>query len=181
MGEERFRYKKHVDREPTGTEEASDPTTDSMHHEEGEADTHTEEPQERFRYSKSTTSEGATANPERFRYRKHSTDEDTEPTEDRFRYRKSTIGNQSSTSDEHPRTRTEVFHVQGERVVSKITQILREGNALSITLQDPYGNVIFEVPMSVGVGVTVLFPSVSALVLIGTLWTNLKVVVERRV
>ncbi len=180
MGEERFRYKKYVDRETTRTEEASDPTTDSVQHEQGETDAYTE-PQERFRYRKSTTNEGATANSERFRYRKQNTDEDTEPTEDRFRYRKSTIGNQFSTANEHPRTRTEVFHVQGEHVVSQITQILREGNALSITLQDPYGNVIFEVPLSVGVGVTVLFPSVSALVLIGTLWTNLKVVVERRV
>lgn len=110
-------------------------------------------------------------------------------TQERFRFKKpvETPAPEQQTSrvsrqqGERPATATEEIIISGNRVVGKVVQLLREGNALSITVQDSLGNVLFEVPMSVGVIGTVLFPSLTGLVVIGALFANLKIVVERRV
>jgi hypothetical protein len=112
-------------------------------------------------------------------------------TEERFRFRKDTEqpGSQQADSyderpeegEERPRTRVEEFTVSGDRLVSKVTKILREGNALRVTIKDQSGNVLFEIPMSVSVVGTLFFPSITALVFIGSVVANLKIVVERKV
>ncbi len=121
--------------------------------------------------------------------------------EERFRFRRDVVRDhdeapQRGFAEEEPadeaetgrpgtgqavRSRIEEYTVAGDKVVSKVVQILREGNALSVTVKDQSGTVLFEVPMSVGVIGTLLFPSVTALVFIGAAFANLKIVVERRV
>lgn len=112
-------------------------------------------------------------------------------TQERFRYQKPA---EEDTTEQHtprtPRTArasqeqgtyTEELIVSGNRLVGRVVQLLREGNALSITVKDPTDRVLFEVPMSVGVVGTVLFPSVTGLVVLGSLFADLKIVVERKV
>ncbi len=104
--------------------------------------------------------------------------------EERFRYRNPSPPpppKQPSDPDgSYTPSRTEEFTIAGDRVVAKVMQLLREGSALSITIKDRYGNRLFDVPMSVGVIGTVLFPSLAGLAVIGALMADVRVVVEHR-
>jgi hypothetical protein len=115
---------------------------------------------------------------ERFRFRRDAVHEHDEPP-------RHNVAREEPAAEEGAgptvRSRIEEYTVAGDKLVSKVVQILREGNAMSVTVKDQSGTVLFEVPMSVGLIGTLLFPSVTALVFIGAAFANLKIVVERRV
>jgi hypothetical protein len=105
--------------------------------------------------------------------------------QDEERYEFQNVGGTRSVRsfpDEEERfeTRTEVINVRGDRLVSQVKDIVRQGNAFRITVKDQKGGVLFDIPVGLGVVGTALFPSVAALSIVGVMVANLRIVVEKR-
>ena len=77
-------------------------------------------------------------------------------------------------------TVTEEFHVSGEAVVSKIKELVREGNIRRITIKNDEGRTLIEIPLTIGLIGTVLLPVWAAIGAIAALVANLTIAVERR-
>ncbi len=75
--------------------------------------------------------------------------------------------------------RYEEFHVDGEQLVSKIKEILHEGNIRRIIIKNEEGKILVEVPMTVGVVGVILLPVWAAIGAIAALAANLTIVVEK--
>ncbi len=82
-----------------------------------------------------------------------------------------------------PPVRTEEFRLSGEAVVTKIRELIREGNARRIIVKNEEGHTIFEVPLTAGMAVGAatiwLFPLWAAIGAVAALATRLTIVVER--
>jgi len=76
-------------------------------------------------------------------------------------------------------TRTEEFRVNGEALISKIKEILHEGNVRRIFIKDEKGATYIEIPMTVGVIGTLLLPVWAAVGAIAALAANFNIVVEK--
>ena len=77
-------------------------------------------------------------------------------------------------------TRREEFKVNGERLVEKIKQLVKEGNIRRIIIKDEKGEVIMELPMTIAVVGTVLAPVLAAVGALAALLTSCTIVVERK-
>jgi hypothetical protein len=75
---------------------------------------------------------------------------------------------------------TEEFKVSGEAVVSKIKELVREGNVRRIIIKNEEGSTLIEIPLTIGVIGTVLLPVWAAIGAIAALAANLTIAVERR-
>ncbi|MBA4383354.1 MAG: hypothetical protein C0410_01320 [Anaerolinea sp.] len=78
-------------------------------------------------------------------------------------------------------TRTEEFRVDGEALISKIKEIIHEGNVRRIIIKDEKGATYIEIPMTVGVIGTLLLPVWAAVGAIAALAANFNIVVEKTV
>ncbi len=85
--------------------------------------------------------------------------------------------------DNTPKYRSEEFRVSGDRVVSKVKELINEGNIRRIILKNEEGHTLIEVPLTAGVAVGVatawLFPVWAAIGAIAALAAHLTIVVER--
>ncbi|MCJ7722719.1 MAG: DUF4342 domain-containing protein [Anaerolineales bacterium] len=77
------------------------------------------------------------------------------------------------------KVRTEEFRVEGEKVVSKIKEILHEGNIRRISLKDKDGRILIEIPLTIGVVGAILLPVWAAIGAIAALAAELTIVVEK--
>lgn len=77
------------------------------------------------------------------------------------------------------RTFTEEFKVSGERVVSKVKELIREGNVRRITLKNDEGKTLIEIPLTLGVIGTVLLPVWAGIGAIAALVADLTIAVEK--
>lgn len=77
------------------------------------------------------------------------------------------------------KVRTEEFRVNGDAVVSKVKEIIHEGNVRRIILKDEQGRTFIEVPLTIGVVGAVLIPVWAALGAIAALVAKMTIVVER--
>ena len=76
---------------------------------------------------------------------------------------------------------TEEFKVSGEAVVSKVKELVREGNVRRIAIKNDEGKTLFEIPLVIGVA-SVIFPPTATLVAlgaVGALIANLTITIER--
>lgn len=78
------------------------------------------------------------------------------------------------------KTFTEEFNVAAKDLVSKIEDLIREGNVTHIIVKNEQGRVLLELPATVFVVGAILAPWMAALGAIAALATNCKVVVERK-
>ncbi len=78
-------------------------------------------------------------------------------------------------------TRTEEFRVNGEALISKIKEIIHEGNVRRIIIKDDTGATYIEIPMTVGVIGTLLLPVWAAVGALAALAANFNIVVEKNV
>jgi hypothetical protein len=76
-------------------------------------------------------------------------------------------------------TRTEEFGVNGEALLSKIKEIIHEGNVRRIIIKDEKGATYIEIPMTVGVVGVILLPVWAAIGAIAALASNFNIVVEK--
>ena len=80
-------------------------------------------------------------------------------------------------SDE--KTRTEEFKVTGDAVISKIKEIIHEGNVRRIILKDEHGKTFIEIPLTIGVVGVLLAPVWAAIGAIAALAADMTILVER--
>lgn len=64
-------------------------------------------------------------------------------------------------------------------MVSRVKELLHEGNVTRVIVKDDVGKVLLEIPASVGVVGAVLVPWLAALGVVAAIVANCSVVVER--
>jgi len=75
--------------------------------------------------------------------------------------------------------RTEEFQITGDKLITKIKELLHEGNVRRIVIKNEEGHAIAEFPLMVGVVGALLLPVWAALGAIAALVANLTILVER--
>lgn len=86
---------------------------------------------------------------------------------------------QQTTPDTTSRT-TEQYQLTGDDVISKIKQIVHEGNVRRVLIRNAEGHVIVEFPLTVGVVGAALAPMWAAVGAIVALVTDCTIEIERR-
>jgi hypothetical protein len=75
--------------------------------------------------------------------------------------------------------RTEEFRVNGEELITKIKNLIKEGNIRRVIIKDKEGKVVFEIPLTFGVVGALIAPQLAAVGAIAALLTEATVVVEK--
>jgi hypothetical protein len=74
---------------------------------------------------------------------------------------------------------TEEHRVSGERLVSRVKDLIHQGSVRRVIVRDEDGHTIMEIPLTMGVVGAILLPSLVALGAIAALASDYTVVVER--
>jgi hypothetical protein len=74
---------------------------------------------------------------------------------------------------------SEEFRVNGEEMVGKIKNLVKEGNIRRIIIKDKEGKIIFEIPLTFGILGALIAPQLAAIGAIAALVTEATVVVEK--
>ena len=74
---------------------------------------------------------------------------------------------------------TEEFRVNGEEIVAKIKELVREGNVRRVMIKNEEGKTLIDIPLTVGVVGTVIAPQLAAIGAIAALLTRGTIVVEK--
>jgi CBS domain-containing protein len=77
------------------------------------------------------------------------------------------------------KTRTEVFSISGEELVSTVKKLVHAGNIRRIAIENKEGRTLLEVPLTLGVVGVLLLPTLAALGALAAIVTECKIVVER--
>ena len=77
------------------------------------------------------------------------------------------------------KVRTEEFRVNGEDLLGRIKNLLKEGNIRRVIIKDKYGKVVFLIPLTLGVVGVLIAPQLAAIGAIAALLTEATVVVEK--
>jgi hypothetical protein len=75
---------------------------------------------------------------------------------------------------------TEEIKIRGEELLSKVKELVHEGNVRRLIIKNEEGTTLIEVPLTVGVIGAVLLPVWAAIGAIAALATDCTIVVERR-
>jgi hypothetical protein len=74
---------------------------------------------------------------------------------------------------------TEEFRVEGEKLLTKIKELIHEGNIRRISIKDKEGKTVMEIPVTIGVVGILFAPQLAAIGAIAALLTEATVVVEK--
>jgi len=77
------------------------------------------------------------------------------------------------------KTRTEEFQVQGEEILAKVKELVRQGNIRRISIKSEDGKPIVDLPLTLGVVGALLLPQFAALGAIAALVARCTVEVVR--
>ena len=77
------------------------------------------------------------------------------------------------------KTRTEELTISGEKLVSTVKEIIRQGNVRRVSVRNKEGETLVEIPLTFGVVGALLLPTIAALGTIAALVTQCTIVVER--
>ena len=75
--------------------------------------------------------------------------------------------------------RTEEFRVDGEELLRKIKNLIREGNIRRVIIKDKDGKTVFEIPLTFGVVGALIAPQLAAVGAIAALMAEATVIVEK--
>jgi hypothetical protein len=75
--------------------------------------------------------------------------------------------------------RKEEFTINGEKLVSTIKKLVRQGNIRRVTIKNKEGKTLIEIPLTFGVVGAVLLPTLAAIGAIAALVTECTIVVEK--
>lgn len=78
-----------------------------------------------------------------------------------------------------PKKTKETFRVDGEKLLAKVKELIREGNIRHISIRDKNNKTIVEFPLTIGVVGAVLAPTLVAIGALAALVTECTLVVER--
>ncbi|MFH1601410.1 MAG: DUF4342 domain-containing protein [Candidatus Shapirobacteria bacterium] len=73
----------------------------------------------------------------------------------------------------------ETFRVNGEELVKKVKELVKEGNVRKVTISDKKGNELLSFPLTIGVVGTLLAPVLAGLGAIAALIGECTISVER--
>ena len=74
---------------------------------------------------------------------------------------------------------TETIEVEGDNLLSKVKEIVREGNVRRVTIINEEGEQLIEIPLTVGVVGILLLPVWAAIGAIAAVVTNAKIEIQR--
>lgn len=74
---------------------------------------------------------------------------------------------------------SEEFQIHGEELVTKIKELVRQGNIRRISIRSEEGRTLFEIPLTWGVVSALVAPQLAALGAIAALISKASIVVER--
>jgi hypothetical protein len=77
------------------------------------------------------------------------------------------------------KTTQEEFKVNGEELLGKVKEVIKEGNVRRIIIKDKDGKTLIELPLTIGVVGIVLAPVLAAVGAIAALVTECSIIVER--
>jgi hypothetical protein len=77
-------------------------------------------------------------------------------------------------------TNHESFKVSGDEILSKVKEIIKEGNARRIIIKNDKDEIIMEFPLTIGAIGVVLAPIFAAVGTLAALATNCTIVVEKK-
>jgi len=77
------------------------------------------------------------------------------------------------------KTHTEEIHVSGEELISKIKELVHEGNIRRVIIQNENGRTLIDMPLTLGVVGVLLVPQLAAVGAIAALMTKVTIVVEK--
>jgi hypothetical protein len=76
-------------------------------------------------------------------------------------------------------TRSEEFQVNGDELIAKIKELVRQGNIRRISVRNEEGRTLIDLPLTWGVVGALVAPQLAALGAIAALLTKGSIVVER--
>ena len=74
---------------------------------------------------------------------------------------------------------TEEFHVSGEEILTRIKNLVHEGNIRRIIIKTKEGKTVLEIPMTIGMVGVLLAPTLAAVGAMAALLTEATIVVEK--
>jgi CBS domain-containing protein len=77
------------------------------------------------------------------------------------------------------KVRTEEFQVKGEEIVSKIKELMHEGDIRRVIIKNEDGRTLIDIPLTIGVVGVLVAPQLAALGAIAALLTHGTIVVEK--
>lgn len=77
------------------------------------------------------------------------------------------------------KVRTEEFQVRGEEIVSKIKELLHEGNIRRVIIKNEDGRTLIDIPLTIGVVGALVAPQLAAIGAIAALIAHGTIVVEK--
>ena len=89
------------------------------------------------------------------------------------------MSDQNTNENTEKKIISEEIKVSGEALVSKVREIIREGNIRRITIKNDTGKTLLEIPLTFGVVGALLAPTFAALGAVGALIANLTIGIER--
>ena len=81
--------------------------------------------------------------------------------------------------EQRRRTWSEEYRVRGDELVSRIKELVRQGNVRRITIKNEEGETLIEIPLALGVVGALLLPVWAGIGAIAALVTNCSIEVER--
>jgi len=75
--------------------------------------------------------------------------------------------------------RTEEFQVDGDALLSRLRELIHEGNIRRITIKNEEGKALMDIPLTFGVVGALLAPQLAAIGAIAALVTRCTIVVEK--
>lgn len=79
------------------------------------------------------------------------------------------------------KTREETFHINGEELIRKVKELIKEGNVRRITIKDKSGKTFIELPLTIGLIGAVFAPALAAVGAVAALVSECTITVEREV
>ena len=77
-------------------------------------------------------------------------------------------------------TKKEEFTISGDKIVEKVKEVINEGSARRIIIQNGKGEVVAEFPLTAGAVGVLIAPALAALGAIAALLTKCTLIVERK-
>jgi Domain of unknown function (DUF4342) len=74
---------------------------------------------------------------------------------------------------------TEEFKVSGEKLIGKVKELIKEGNARRIIIKNEEGRTLLEVPLAIGAVGALIAPALAAIGAVAALVSNCTIVVVK--
>lgn len=78
-----------------------------------------------------------------------------------------------------PKVSTSEFRVRGDNLITRVKELIHEGNVRRIIIKNEEGRTLLEIPLTLGVVGAVLAPVWAALGALAALAADLRIVVEK--